>query len=56
MKNVVLEALKNANKPMKSAEISTITGLSKVEVDKVLKELKKEEKVFSPKMCFYQVK
>ncbi|MBM3404277.1 MAG: MarR family transcriptional regulator [Bacteroidetes bacterium] len=53
---VVLKTLKNANKPMKAGEIAQVTGIEKAEVDKALKKLKKDEKITSPKMCFYQAK
>ncbi|MDZ7295485.1 MAG: helix-turn-helix domain-containing protein [candidate division KSB1 bacterium] len=49
----VLEALKKAGKPMRPADIVTATGLPKEEVAKLLKELKKEGKITSPKACFY---
>jgi len=49
----VVEALQKAGKPLRPADIVTATGLSKEEVTKLLKELKKEGKVISPKACFY---
>jgi hypothetical protein len=52
----VLQALKKSGKPMKSAEIAESAGIDKKEVDKALKALKAEEKIFSPKVCFYQAK
>ena len=53
---IVLNTLKKAGKPMKSGEIAEISGIEKVEVDKVIKKLKKEEKIISPKNCYYEVK
>lgn len=55
-KEVVYKAMKDAGKPLKSAEIAELTGLDKKEVDKAIKTLKAEEKIFSPKNCFYQAK
>ena len=52
----VLQALKKSGKPMKSAEIAETTGIDKKEVDKAIKTLKAEEKIISPKVCFYQAK
>jgi len=52
----VLQALKKANKPLKSAEIAELAGIDKKDVDKALKVLKAEEKVISPKVCYYQAK
>jgi biotin operon repressor len=51
----VLNALKKAGKPLKSAEIAAAAGLDKKDVDKAIKELKKEGLIISPKNCFYSV-
>ena len=51
----VLEALKNAAKPLKSAEIAKATGLDAKAVAKAIKELKKEGAIVSPKNCYYAV-
>ncbi len=53
---VILKALKSAGKPMKVAELAEQTGIDKKEADKAIKKLKNEEKIFSPKVCFYQAK
>ncbi|MCX7986530.1 MAG: MarR family transcriptional regulator [Bacteroidales bacterium] len=55
-KEIVLSVLKNSNKPMRPGEIAEAAGLDKKEVDKAIKALKAEEKIFSPKNCFYQAK
>lgn len=52
----VLQALKKSGKPMKSADIAEATGIDKKEVDKAIKTLKAEEKIMSPKVCYYQPK
>jgi biotin operon repressor len=52
----VLQALKKSGKAMKSGEIAEAIGLDKKKVDKALKGLKNDGKVFSPKNCFYQAK
>ncbi len=52
----VLEVLANAGKPMKAGEIADLSGIDKKEVDKAIKKLKAEEKITSPKVCFYEVK
>lgn len=56
MENKIIETIEKAGKPLKSAEIAEIAGVDKKEVDKVLKKLKASEKVFSPKVCYYDVK
>jgi len=50
----IIDLLKSSE-PLKSGEISEKLGVDKTEVDKVLKKLKIEEKVISPKRCYYSV-
>ncbi len=52
MEEKVLELLKN--KAMKSAEIAEALNIDKKEVDKIIKKLKQEGKITSPKRCYYQ--
>ncbi|WP_372948870.1 hypothetical protein [Mariniphaga sp.] len=52
----VLETMKIAGKPLKAGEIAEATGLDKKEVDKAMKLLKKEGKIESPKVCYWQPK
>ena len=52
-KEKVLETLKDSDKPLKGGEVAQASGIDKKEVDKAIKALVKEEKVFSPKRCFY---
>ncbi|MDS0525397.1 helix-turn-helix domain-containing protein [Clostridium sp. SHJSY1] len=40
---------------MKAGEIAEALGVDKKEVDKAIKKLKDEEKIISPKRCFYSV-
>lgn len=49
--NKIIEALSSG--PMRPREISQSTGLDKDKVAKVLKGLKAEGKVISPKRCYY---
>ncbi|MCX6273447.1 MAG: MarR family transcriptional regulator [Bacteroidetes bacterium] len=53
---LVTDTLAKAGKPMKAGEIAEVSGLDKKEVDKVIKKLKTEEKITSPKVCFYELK
>ncbi len=55
-KSLVLKTLNESGNPMKSAEIAAKAGIEKAEVDKVIKILKKEDKITSPKNCFYTSK
>ena len=50
---IVLETLKKSDEPLKGKEIAEIAGIDKKDVDKAIKKLKKDEKIYSPKNCFY---
>ena len=52
----VLAAMQAVGKPMKAGEIAEASGLDKKEVDKAMKVLKAEEKIVSPKRCFWEPK
>ena len=56
IKEIVLKTLTDTKEPLKSGEVAEKCGLDKVAVDKAIKVLVKEEKVTSPKRCFYQAK
>ncbi len=49
----VLKVMKDAGKPLKTQEIADMLGADKKEVDKIIKKLKKEGKITSPKRCYY---
>lgn len=50
---IVLEAMKKAEKPVRPGDVVKMTDLPKEEVSKAIKELKKKGKIMSPKRCFY---
>lgn len=52
----VLDVMKKAGKALKAGEIAELSGLDKKDVDKAMKELKTEEKIVSPKRCFWEPK
>ena len=56
MKDRVIETILKAGKPLSPGEIAELDGLDKKEVDIAIKELRIEDKIFSPKRCFYDVK
>lgn len=56
MEDIVIKTLSESGKPMKAGEIAEKAGVEKADVDKAIKKLKKEEKIWSPKVCFYDVK
>ena len=51
----ILKAFKTAGKPLKNAEIMELSGLDKNKVTKIIKELKENGKVHSPKRCYYDL-
>lgn len=53
---VILEFFNKADKPISSGQIATATGIDKKEVDKVMAKLKKEVKIVSPKVCYWEIK
>jgi biotin operon repressor len=52
--DVVLEAMKKMDKPVRPGDVATETGLPKEDVSKAIQSLKKEGKVVSPKRCFWE--
>ena len=52
----VLDAMMRADKALKAGEIAEIVGLDKKDVDKAMKILKEEDKIISPKRCFWEPK
>lgn len=48
----VLGVLKE-NEPLRPGQIADVLGADRKEVDKAIKQLKKDEKIYSPKRCFY---
>jgi len=53
---IVIKTLEFSETPLKAGEIAQQSDLDKKEVDKAIKELKKEEKIESPKRCYYSIK
>jgi predicted transcriptional regulator len=50
---IVIEAMKTANKSMRPGDIAKMTGLEPKEVSNIIKELKKSGQIISPKRCYY---
>jgi DNA-binding IscR family transcriptional regulator len=50
----VLEVMQAAGKPLKAGEIAEAAGLDKKVVDKVMNDLKKQGKISSPKVCYWE--
>lgn len=54
IKEQILQAMRQAGKPMNATEVSKATGLEKADVDKAFKDLKKEEAIVSPVRCKWE--
>jgi len=52
----VLSAMRAAGKPMSAGQIAEASGLERKEVDKAMKVLKTDEKIVSPKRCYWEPK
>ena len=50
----VLELL-TTSEPMRPGEIAEALGVDKKDLEKVIKQLKNDSKIISPKRCFYSV-
>ncbi len=50
---IVLEAMKKTEKPVRPGDVVKMTDLPKEEVSKAIKNLKKMGKIMSPKRCYY---
>ncbi len=52
----VLETMKKAGEPVNTGKIVELSGMDRKEVEKAMKTLKKEERIVSPKRCYWQPK
>lgn len=55
MEEEILNTILSAAKPLKAGEIAELSGIDKKQVDKLVKTLKEQEKIFCPKRCYYDV-
>lgn len=54
MKDQILNAMKQAGKPVSAGEVATATGIDRKEVDKAFAELKKDGSIVSPVRCKWE--
>jgi predicted Zn-ribbon and HTH transcriptional regulator len=52
----VLHVMKKAGEPLNAGKVVDMTGLERKEVDKAMNELKKSERIVSPKRCYWEPK
>ncbi|MFX0026105.1 MAG: transcriptional regulator [Candidatus Hermodarchaeota archaeon] len=55
-KEKVLEVFKTLDKPLRPGDIAKELGIESKEISKIIKELREEKKVYSPKRCYYALK
>jgi len=55
-KNIILQVLKDTKEPLNNTQIAEITKLDKKIVEKVMKKLKDENLIESPKRCYWKAK
>ncbi|MFI3331159.1 MAG: MarR family transcriptional regulator [Rikenellaceae bacterium] len=53
-KSKVLEVMAAAGEPLNAGKIAELTALDRKVVDKVMKELKAEGSIVSPKRCYWE--
>ena len=53
---IVFNKMKELDAPVNASTLAKETGLDKKEVDKAMAALKKDERIFSPVRCKWQVK
>jgi predicted Zn-ribbon and HTH transcriptional regulator len=52
-KEKVLEVMRTEGQPLNAGKIAELGGLDRKDVDKAMAQLKKEEKIVSPKRCYW---
>ncbi|MFX0058648.1 MAG: transcriptional regulator [Candidatus Hodarchaeota archaeon] len=55
-KDKVIEVFKSSDKPLRPGDIANSLGIESKEVSKVIKQLRDEGTVYSPKRCYYALK
>jgi predicted transcriptional regulator len=53
VKEKVLEVMRAEGQPLNAGKIAELGGLDRKTVDKAMAQLKKDEKIVSPKRCYW---
>lgn len=56
LEDKIIDAMKQEGQPLNAGKITEILSADRKEVDKAMKNLKKDEKIVSPKRCFWEPK
>ncbi len=54
-KEKIIQAFKDAGKPLRTGEAAEMAGLEKKDAEKAIKKLKEDGTLFSPKRCYYDI-
>lgn len=54
-KEIIIQTLKESTEPMNSPALSKKTGIDKKVISDIIKELRNEGIISSPKRCFYSI-
>ncbi len=52
----VIATMQEAGEPLNAGKIAELSGLDRKDVDKAMKTLKAEERIVSPKRCYWEPK
>lgn len=52
---VVLDYFKSQSEPVNAGKVAEETGVDRKEVDKIMKKMKAEEAIVSPKRCYWSI-
>ncbi|WP_042703353.1 MarR family transcriptional regulator [Methanobrevibacter arboriphilus] len=52
-KEKVIQTFKDSDEHLNATKVSEISSIEKKEVNKIMKELKKDETIISPKRCYW---
>ena len=52
-KEKILDVMRTEGQPLNAGKIAEVGGLDRKDVDKAMAQLKKEEKIVSPKRCYW---
>jgi predicted transcriptional regulator len=55
-KDKILEILKKEGEPLNAGKITELSGLDRKVIDKVMKTMKDEGSIVSPKRCYWEPK
>lgn len=55
-KEKVIKAFQDSDKPLKPGEVAEMTGIDSKEISKIIKDLKTDGVIDSPKRCYYAIK